>query len=181
VGVLHHLPDAAAALANLLRCLKPGGEVQIYLYWQPEAQPVKGTLLAAVSAMRQITTHLPHRLLYWLSYPAAAAAHAAFVTPYRVLRAIPGMQAVAETVPMRQYASYPFRVCVNDQFDRFSAPIEHRYSAAQVRALLEETDLEDISVLPNWGWLGSGRKRGAERPLHPHAPVSPPLSPLKAL
>ena len=44
---------------------------------------------------------------------------------------------------MKQYVRYPFRVCVNDQFDRFSAPIENRYTQAQV-----------------YGWL---RARGADR------------------
>jgi SAM-dependent methyltransferase len=158
IGVLHHLPDPEAAFRNLLRYLKPGGEIRIYLYWWPEGQPAKRALLSAVSAVRRITTHLPHRFLYWLSYPAAAAAYTAFVAPYRLLRALPGTAPLAERLPMKQYAAYPFQVCVNDQFDRFSAPIENRYTQAQVRTWLERAGLEEASVCPNWGWLGSGRK-----------------------
>ncbi len=45
LGVLHHLPDPEAGFRNLLRYLKPGGEVQIYLYWKPEGQPLKRALL----------------------------------------------------------------------------------------------------------------------------------------
>jgi SAM-dependent methyltransferase len=158
IGVLHHLPDPEGAFRNLLRYLRPGGEIQIYLYWWPERQPVKAALLSAVTAVRRITTRLSHPLLYWLSYPLAAVAYGGFVVPYRLLRAVPGAGAWAERLPMKQYAQYPFAVCVNDQFDRFSAPIENRYTRAQVRGWLERAGLEEINVLPNWGWLGTGRK-----------------------
>jgi hypothetical protein len=122
---------------------------------------VKAALLSAVGLARRATTRLPHGLLYWLSYPLAAGAYAAFVLPYRAMRALPPTAGLAERLPMKQYAAYPFRVCVNDQFDRFSAPIERRYSEAEVRALLEGAALEDVTVVPSWGWLGSGRKAAA--------------------
>jgi len=158
IGVLHHLPDPEGAFQNLLRYLKPGGEVQIYLYWQPQGQPIKRTLLAAVTVLRRLTTRLPHPLLHWLCYPVAGLAYLAFVLPYRLLRCMPGVADLAERIPMRQYADYPFAVCVNDQFDRFSAPIENRYTEDQVRGWLERAGLERIRVLPNWGWIGQGQK-----------------------
>ena len=37
--------------------------------------------------------------------------------------------------PLSIYTKYPFNVLYNDQFDRFSAPIEKRYSEAEVRTL----------------------------------------------
>jgi SAM-dependent methyltransferase/uncharacterized protein YbaR (Trm112 family) len=156
-GVLHHLPEPEAAFRGLLRYVKPGGEVQIYLYWHPEGQPVKRALLAGVSAAREVTRRLPHPLLYALSYPAAAVAWAGFVWPYRALKAM-GARAAAESLPMKQYAAYPFRVCVNDQFDRFSAPIENRYTRAEVLSWLERAGLEEPSVHPNYGWIARGRK-----------------------
>ncbi len=45
IGVLHHLPDPEQAFQNLLRYLKREGEIQIYLYWEPEGQPIKRALL----------------------------------------------------------------------------------------------------------------------------------------
>src|SRR5262249_55481538 len=149
-------PDPESAFRSLVRYLKPGGQIQIYLYWWPENQPIKRSLLSAVAAARRLTTRLPHDVLYWLSYPLAAVAYAGFVAPYRLLRALPGGSVLAERLPMRQYASYPFQVCVNDQFDRFSAPIENRYTRAEVQAWLRRAGLEEAQVLPNWGWLGSG-------------------------
>jgi SAM-dependent methyltransferase/uncharacterized protein YbaR (Trm112 family) len=158
IGVLHHLPDPEGAFRNLLRYLKPGGEIQIYLYWKPEGQPMKRALLAVVNALRKLTTRLPHNLLHALSYPAAMAAFLFFVWPYQIMKRLPGLKTIAERLPMKQYAHYPFRVCVNDQFDRFSAPIENRYAKAEVEAWLKKVDLENIAVRPSWGWIGSGRK-----------------------
>jgi ubiquinone/menaquinone biosynthesis C-methylase UbiE len=157
IGVLHHLPDPEAAFRNLLPFLKPGGWVHIYLYWKPENQRVKRALLAFVRAVRRITTRIPNRLVYRLSYPVAALAFAGFVWPYQLLSAA-GLGAIAERIPMKQYARYPFRVCVNDQFDRLSAPIEYRYTRAEVAGWMERAGLEQIVIRPNYGWCATGRK-----------------------
>jgi hypothetical protein len=111
-----------------------------------------------INGLRQITTRLPHPVVHALSYPAAAAAFAGFVWPYRLLRGA-GLDGIAEQLPMKQYLQYPFSVCVNDQFDRFSAPIENRYTRAEVRGWLERAGLEEIVVRPNTGWCATGRKK----------------------
>lgn len=158
IGVLHHLPDPEAAFQNLLRFLKPEGEIQIYLYWSPEAQPIKRALLATVAGARKITTRLPHQAVYALAFPAAVAAFAFFVWPYRLLRKVPALESLAEKFPMKQYAGFPFRVCVNDQLDRFSAPIENRYTEREVADWLSRANLEQTRVSSAYGWVGTGRK-----------------------
>jgi len=161
IGVLHHLPDPEAAFQNLLRYLKPGGEIQIYLYWSAEGQPIKRALLAIVSAARKVTTRLPHRAVYGLAFPAALAAFTFFVWPYRLLKGIPGLRGLAEKLPMKQYAAFPFRVCVNDQLDRFSAPIENRYTRKEVEEWLRRGNLQDSQVAASYGWVATGRKPSA--------------------
>jgi len=158
IGVLHHLPDPEAAFQNLLRYLKPQGEIQIYLYWSPEGQPIKRALLALVSAARKVTTRLPHRAVYGLAFPAALAAFTFFVWPYRLLKRVPGLRGLAEKMPMKQYAGFPFRVCVNDQLDRFSAPIENRYTRKEVEEWLRRGNLKDSQVAASYGWVATGRK-----------------------
>jgi len=160
LGVLHHLPDPEEAFHHLLRYLKPGGTVQIYLYWRPERKPIKAALLNFVSLVRKLTTRMPHSAVYALAYPSAVAAFVLFVWPYRLMRRFPTLRNVAEQLPMKQYADLPFRVCVNDQLDRFSAPIEFRYRRAEVEGLLGRGSLESIDVAPNYGWVGTGRKAG---------------------
>jgi 2-polyprenyl-3-methyl-5-hydroxy-6-metoxy-1,4-benzoquinol methylase/uncharacterized protein YbaR (Trm112 family) len=161
IGVLHHLPDPEAAFQSLLRYLKPGGNIQIYLYWSPEGQPIKRALLAIVSALRKVTTRLPHGAVYGLAFPAALAAFVFFAWPYRLLKKVPGLRGLAEKLPMKQYAGFPFRVCVNDQLDRFSAPIENRYTRKEVEAWLRRGNLQDSQVVPSYGWVATGRKSAA--------------------
>jgi ubiquinone/menaquinone biosynthesis C-methylase UbiE/uncharacterized protein YbaR (Trm112 family) len=158
IGVLHHLPDPETAFQNLIRFLKPGGEIQIYLYWKPVRQPIKSAMLACIRSVRKVTTRLPHRVVHALSYPSAMAAFALFVWPYQLMRVTPGLGQLAEKIPMRQYADFPFRVCVNDQLDRLSAPIEERYTREEVFDWLERAGLENAKVMPNFGWVGTGRK-----------------------
>jgi SAM-dependent methyltransferase/uncharacterized protein YbaR (Trm112 family) len=160
LGVLHHLPDPEPAFQNLLRYLKPDGEIQIYLYGRPEGQPIKSALLALVTGVREITTRLPHAIVYALAFPAACAAFAFFVWPYRLLKKI-GLKRVAEKLPMKQYSSLPFRVCVNDQLDRFSAPLENRYTRQEVFDWLNRAGLHDQNVSSFFGWVGNGRKPAA--------------------
>jgi SAM-dependent methyltransferase len=158
IGVLHHLPDPEAAFQNLLRYLKPGGEIQIYLYWQPERRSIKSALLRAVNSLRSLTTRLPRWAVHGLAYPSAIAAFVFFVWPYQLMKRVPALRGVASNMPMRQYAVLPFRVCVNDQLDRFSAPIENRYTKTEVEAWLSSAGLKKFQVIPNFGWLGTGQK-----------------------
>ena len=103
IGVLHHLPDPEAAFQNLLRYLKPGGEIQIYLYWQPERRSIKSALLHAVNSFRNLTTRLPH----WAVH-AGVSERARGVSVFRL--AVPDNEAracarsVAANMPMKQYA-----------------------------------------------------------------------------
>jgi hypothetical protein len=63
-------------------------------------------------------------------------------------------------MPMKQYARFPFRVCVNDQLDRLSAPIENRYTRDEVTDWFHRAGLEDLKVSANYGWVATGRKPG---------------------
>jgi ubiquinone/menaquinone biosynthesis C-methylase UbiE/uncharacterized protein YbaR (Trm112 family) len=156
IGVLHHLPDPQRALQRIAPLARPGGHVHVYLYWVPEHRWHAG-VLRLVSAVRRLTVRLPHRLLHALCVPLAAALMVAVVWPYRVLRRVPRLRRLADAFPLKTYADYPFGVLVNDQFDRFSAPLERRYTRAEVEAMLTAAGLEGAVVLPNHGWIGDAR------------------------
>jgi SAM-dependent methyltransferase len=159
LGVLHHIPDHDAALRCLLQFLKPEGEVRVYVYWNLEGAPAwKRGLLAAVNACRRVTVRLPHGLLLWLCYPIALGSWLTFVLPSRWLSRTATGSAWVKSLPLGQYGAYPFGVLLNDTFDRFSAPIEQRFSPHEVRAWLERAGLDLVTVSPHWGWLGHGWK-----------------------
>jgi ubiquinone/menaquinone biosynthesis C-methylase UbiE/uncharacterized protein YbaR (Trm112 family) len=157
IGVLHHLPDPRRPLRSLARLVRPNGYVHIYVYWVPP-RPWHRSLLRLVTATRRMTIRMPRPMLRALSYPIAATLFGLFVLPYRHSRHIGRLKGFAEGLPLKAYADYPFGVCVNDQFDRFSAPLEWRFSAEEVRAMLEEAGFVDVTVLENNGWVGSGRR-----------------------
>ena len=158
LGVLHHLPDPEPAFRNLLRFLRPGGGVQIYLYWKPEKQPIKSLLLSSVTAARLLTTRLPHSAVYALAYPSAVVVFTLFVWPYRLMTRVPSLKDLAEDLPMKQYSHLPFRVCVNDQLDRFAAPIENRYTRADVENWFSRANLECSQIATYFGWVATGTK-----------------------
>ncbi len=162
IGVLHHLHDPAAALRSIARYVRPGGFLHVYLYWRPPYQWHRA-VLKLVSAARHGTVRLPHALLHLLCYPLAAALHLLVVLPYRTLRHRERFRSLAEALPLKTYADYPFGVLVNDQFDRLSAPIEHRYTAGEVEQMLLDAGLEEPQVLPNHGWVGHARKPVPDR------------------
>jgi SAM-dependent methyltransferase/uncharacterized protein YbaR (Trm112 family) len=161
LGVLHHLPDPEKGFRALLPLVREGGFLNIYLYWNLEGEPPwRRAALSAVTQVRRVTTRLPHPLLQKLSWLIAAGFNVAFVLPSRALELIPATRSLADRVPLGHYRKYSFRVLYTDQFDRFSAPLENRYSRAEVAGWLERAGLEDVVILSGAGWRASGRRRG---------------------
>ena len=154
MGVLHHIADTSGTLQGLVRALKPGGRLRLYLYWKRTG--FAGALLSIVSLARTVTVRLPFPVLRVLCWLLSVVLMAGVILPYRLLQRL-GVE-VKDTWPLAIYAKYPFNVLYNDQFDRFSAPIEKRYSEAEVAALLESVGLREIRVFSRFGWIGDGVK-----------------------
>jgi len=162
LGVLHHLAETERALAGLVRKVRPGGRLRVYLYWKKHGW--SGRLLAVATAARCITIKLPFGVLRWACRILSVGLYVGVVLPYRALSAA-GVRR-HEAWPLFVYSKYPFNVLENDQFDRFSAPIEKRYDPDDVRRLLESAGLTDVTVRSCFGWLGDGTR--------PPAPDSSP-------
>jgi len=130
--------------------------MRIYLYWKRTG--LVGALLALVTAARVVTTRLPFPLLRALCWLLSVLLFALVILPYRLLGSV-GVD--LDGWPLFVYARYPFNVLYNDQFDRFSAPLEKRYSPDEVRALMEAAGLTQVSVRPCVGWVADGTKPDA--------------------
>ncbi|HEV2915774.1 MAG TPA: methyltransferase domain-containing protein [Pyrinomonadaceae bacterium] len=162
LGVLHHLPDPEKGFRTLLPLVREGGFLNIYLYWNLEGEPAwRRAALRVITEARRVTTRMPHALLKKLSWVIAAGFQVAFVIPARNLDRFPATRPLAERVPLGHYRKYSFRVLYTDQFDRFSAPIENRYSRAEVAEWFERAGLTDVVILGGAGWRASGRRHGA--------------------
>src|SRR5262249_46638423 len=132
--------------------LRPGGRLRLYLYWRRFGWA--GVVLRMVDLVRALTTRLPFPLLRILCWPLSAALFAGVITPYRMLARI-GVP-ISPNAPLFVYTQYPFRILYNDQFDRFSAPLEKRYTKTEARAIAAAAGLRDIRVQPRFGWLVDG-------------------------
>ena len=159
IGVLHHLPDPERALRAIVPLARPDGRVHIYLYWVPE-RAWHRAVLRLVTGLRHATVRLPHAVLHALCYPLAAALLVGVVIPYRELRVRPRGRRLADALPLKAYADYPFGVLVNDQFDRFATPLERRFTRAEVAAMMGRAGLDDVEIHANSGWVADGRAAG---------------------
>jgi SAM-dependent methyltransferase len=154
LGVLHHIEGTEQALKGLVAKLRRGGRLRIYLYWKHHGW--RGALLSLATLARRLTTRMPFGLLRVCCWLLSAVLYCIVVLPYRALSRV-GVQR-HRTWPLFVYSKYPFTVLYNDQFDRFSAPLEKRYDPEDVEALLARAGLCDISIRPCYGWIGEGTK-----------------------
>jgi SAM-dependent methyltransferase len=157
IGVLHHLPDPQRTVRRLARLIRPGGHIHVYVYWVPSLGWHR-SLLRLVSFTRRGTVRMPKPLLRMLCYPLAAVLFTAFVLPLRFSKRTGRFEGLASALPLKTYADYPFKVCVNDQFDRFSAPLEQRFHRDEVERMLVDAGFVDVRILENHGWIGSARR-----------------------
>ncbi|HSL22709.1 MAG TPA: methyltransferase domain-containing protein [Vicinamibacterales bacterium] len=152
MGVLHHLANTEEAVHALARKLRAGGRLRLYVYWKRSGW--SGALLRIVSGVRRVTTRLPFPVLRLVCWILSLGLYAGLVLSYRALLAL-GVN-VPRDWPLFVYTKYPFTVLYNDQFDRFSAPLEKRYTAEEAAALLRAAGLRDVRVRPMFGWLADG-------------------------
>ena len=144
-GVVHHTPDPARAVRELARVLKPGAPLLLYVYEDFSDRPLPWRIaLRLVNSLRHVTTRCPPSLLMGLCRLMSPVAYVACTLPSRHFRFA---------------ARFPYRHGSNawslrgDLYDRFSAPIEHRYSQRGARALVEQAGLIVSRIAQRRGWM----------------------------
>lgn len=139
IGVLHHIPDTLEGLRSLVRCLKPKGEMAVWLYGP------RGIL--AYSAMAEVYRYIgsrmsPRMLLAVLKryVPIALRLHK-FPVVGRYTKAL---------FPAPSYPNIPIpdgmRVewSILDAYDKFATRIEQHFTEEELRELLAKAGLVNI-------------------------------------
>ena len=158
LGVLHHIPDAAAAMANCVRKLKAGAPFLVYIYYRFDNRPGWYSALWRVSEfgraaicrlpfpIRKAVTTMIAALVYWPLSRAAGALE-------RRGRDVSSM-------PLMSYRYRTFYSLRTDALDRFGTRLEQRFTKAEITQMMSDCGLEDIRFRNEEPfWVACGRKR----------------------
>jgi len=156
-GVLHHLGSPERGLSEVVRVARPGAQVVAYLYEDfSERNALLRWSLRGANTARALTTQLPNRVLYNLCRVASPFVFALFTLPAVLGRHVTILAPMADSLPFR-HGTGPFSL-VGDLYDRFSAPVELRYSRQGSKALFSSAGLDRVKVAFERGWMVSGTK-----------------------
>lgn len=155
LGVLHHVPDTAAAVAAVAAKLKKGAPFLVYLYYAFDNRSFAYRTLWRVSdGIRRVVSRLPHSLRYLVSQAIAALVYwplARMALVMDRLGKLPGGW------PLAYYRDKPFYVLRTDSLDRFGTRLEQRFSRHQIRSMLEDAGFVNIRFsdrAPYWCAIG---------------------------
>ncbi|MEW6755476.1 MAG: methyltransferase domain-containing protein [Candidatus Latescibacterota bacterium] len=156
VGVIQHLPDAAGGFASLASRLGAGGRLFVWVYGRRRG------LYRLVDVMRRLSTRMPLRLLYGVTWVLNLAGYAAFCLPYRGLRGVRADR-LAATLPFTRYADLPLRAGHADWFDRLSVPSTVYFARDQVEAWYRAAGLDEVIIQSREGigWRALGQRAAA--------------------
>jgi SAM-dependent methyltransferase len=151
-GVLHHMPAPEEGLSELGRVAKRRAPIAIYLYEDfSDRSPVWRALLRLANVSRALTTRLPHRLLFGLCRVGSPIVFLAFTLPHKVLRRTGLLPSFAGSIPFR-HGKGPFSM-TGDLYDRFSAPLEYRFSRHGTEQFVTRAGLTVQKITKERGWM----------------------------
>lgn len=159
-GVLHHTPDPKKSLLEIARILKEGCPAFVYLYENHSGNPVKYIAIRLISWLRIITVKMPLEVIYGLSLFFAPFVYIIFTVPSKILMKFRSTETFARKMPFN-FGMGPFSL-KGDLLDRFSAPIEYRFSRQGAFDLFIECGFDNVTVSrlrDRAGWIVWGYKR----------------------
>jgi SAM-dependent methyltransferase len=142
LGVLHHVPDTAAAIAAIADKIKHKAPFLIYLYYAFDNRPVWYRMLWRMSdAARFAISRLPHPVRLAISQAVALLIYWPLAHLARFL-VRHGRSATA--LPLSYYADKSFYVMRTDAYDRFCTRLEKRFRRSEIENMLTQAGFEDV-------------------------------------
>lgn len=157
LGVLHHIPDTQAALADCVAKLRPGAPFLVYLYYSFDNKPLWFRSVWSVSdQVRKVVARLP----FGARKATTTALAACLYWPLtRVALLGEKFGANVDNLPLAPYRHYSFYTMRTDALDRFGTRLEQRFSKAQIRTMMEASGLTGIVFREGVPyWVACGRK-----------------------
>jgi SAM-dependent methyltransferase len=155
LGVLHHVPDTAAAIKAVAVKLKRGAPFLVYLYYAFDNRGLAYRTLWRMSDwIRRVVSRLPHVLRYWVSQVFATLVYWPLARMALVMERL-GM--LPDGWPLAYYRDKPFYVLRTDALDRLGTRLEQRFSRDEIRSMLVDAGFIDIRFsdrMPFWCAVG---------------------------
>ncbi len=160
LGVLHHIPDTAAALAACVSRLKPGAPFLVYLYYAFDNRPLWFRAIWRASDLaRRGISRLPFGLRKAVTSGIAALAY------WPLARGAALGEAAGMAVgnwPLSSYRSTSFYTMRTDALDRLGTRLEQRFTRAQIAAMMAAAGLENVRFSDEVPfWVAVGTRAGA--------------------
>jgi SAM-dependent methyltransferase len=155
IGVLHHLTEPYEGFRSLLRLVRPGGTIAVWVYGYEN----NGFVRNVVEPLRRFTTKVPPTLVRGLAWPLGGAFHGVAKGVYRPLDGT----AIGDALPLNQYmssvANFSFRQNYSIVFDQLVAPTAAYIKGPELRSWFDENGLDDVLISHRHGnsWRGQGR------------------------
>ncbi len=144
LGVFHHIPDTAKAIATTVRKLKPGGTILLYLYYKLDNRSLPYRLLFYMShLLRLFISKMPSTVKQILSEGIAAIVYFPLATLAGAVKAV-GAKRLGSRMPLSYYSDKSYYIMRNDALDRFGTPLEQRFSRKEITEMLTAAGLRDI-------------------------------------
>jgi SAM-dependent methyltransferase len=155
LGVLHHVPDTAAAIAAIADKLKRDAPFLLYLYYALDNRPAWYRLLWRVSDLaRAGMSRLPHPAQWVISQIVAALIYWPLS---RLARVVAWRGGSASALPLSYYADKSFYVMLTDAYDRFCTRLEKRFRRSDIEHMLTRAGFRSVtfsSKPPFWCAVG---------------------------
>ena len=151
LGVLHHIPDTAAAIKSCVALLKPGAPLLLYLYYRFDNQPVWFRGLWHLSELgRALISRLPSRPRVLVTSVIAALVYWPLA---RLAKLASMLGANPKSLPLSFYRDASFYTMRTDALDRFGTRLEQRFTRKEISVMLTAAGCGDIGFsdkAPYW-------------------------------
>jgi SAM-dependent methyltransferase len=157
LGVLHHIPDPEAGLQQCVRKLKRGAPFLLYLYYRFDNRPAWFKAVWKASDIgRQIVSKLPYSARFAASQLLAAGIYFPLA---RTARLIEKLGIDPQLIPLSQYRQNSFYTMRTDALDRFGTRLEKRFTKIEMRRMMENCGLTEITFSDRSFWTAIGYKQ----------------------
>ena len=155
LGVLHHIPDTAVGIKSCVSKLKKGAPFLVYLYYSFDNQPTWFRAIWRISdVFRRLISVMPFFLKFFFSQIIAVFIYYPLAKLSRFYEFLGGN---VHSFPLSSYRFKSFYTMQTDALDRFGTRLEHRYSKAKIKKMMEDAELSNIvfsDTIPFWVAVG---------------------------